>query len=130
MDRHARQIKLAEVGSAGQARIAGARVDVPYAGLAGEVAARYLVGAGVGRLRVRTERIAATARGIDPATLVEVAPELEGHGAQGEPGEPGTQREPRHPADESDLRDASAQAVERGARFALAALRHALGDAS
>jgi len=115
MDRHARQIKLVEVGGAGQARIGAARVDVPDSGLAGEVAARYLAGAGVGRIRVRAERIAAIARAIDPAISVEVI-----HAGEADL---------RGLGEASDLHDSAAQAVERGARFALAALRDALGGA-
>jgi hypothetical protein len=52
MDRHARQVRLAGVGAEGQARIAQAVVDIPLAGLAAEIAARYLAGAGVAALRV------------------------------------------------------------------------------
>jgi hypothetical protein len=109
MHRYARQTKLAGVGEPGQLRIASARVDVPLDGLAGEVAARYLAGAGVGRLCVRDARIAAAARAVDPAVSVEVSASS-----------------PPAVAVASPLRDPSAQAVERGARFALDALRAAI----
>src|SRR5260370_29660941 len=73
MDRHRRQTRLAEVGDLGQARIARARVDVCAAGLAGDVAARYLTGAGVRGLRVQSALIASAARAVDPAVEVTVA---------------------------------------------------------
>jgi hypothetical protein len=106
MHRYARQTKLSGVGEPGQLRIANARIDVPLDGLAGEVAARYLAGAGVGRLRVRTARIAAAARSVDPAVFVDVSESL-----------------PPAVIGPSTLQDRSAQDVERGARFALDALR-------
>jgi hypothetical protein len=109
MHRYARQTKLAGVGESGQLRIANARVDVPLDGLAGEVAARYLAGAGVGHLCVRDSRIAAAARAVDPTVSVEV-----------------TASSPLASVGASPLRDPSAQAVERGARFALDALRAAI----
>jgi hypothetical protein len=71
MDRHARQSRL--IGPDAQARVRAASVDVGPDGFAGSVAARYLAGAGVARLRVRTADIAAAARAIDPAIEVEVA---------------------------------------------------------
>lgn len=108
MQRYARQTKLAGVGEPGQLRIASAQIDVPLDGLAGAVAARYLAGAGVGRLRVRDSRIADAARAVDPAVAVDLFAS-----AVPEEGPPAA----------SPLRDPAAQAVERGARFALDALR-------
>jgi hypothetical protein len=46
--RFTRQVRLAEVGEEGQARLEGALVRVEGDGLAGRVEARYLRGAGVG----------------------------------------------------------------------------------
>ena len=111
MQRYARQTKLAGVGEPGQLRIANARVDVPFDGLAGEVAARYLAGAGVGRLRVRDVRIAEAASAVDPAVAVDV---IAGAHAQAFPA---------GVTASTFLRDPAAQAVERGARFALDTLR-------
>jgi hypothetical protein len=53
------------VGERGQARIARAAVDVP-GGTAGEVAARYLAGAGVACVRAADDAALAAARAIDP----------------------------------------------------------------
>jgi hypothetical protein len=113
MSRHGRQTRLAEVGSAGQARIASATVDVAVEGLAAEVATRYLAGAGVGCVRVRQADgagLAAIASSIDPAVRVEVV-------------------EFRRASDEDglELRDPGAREVALGARLALRALRRALG---
>jgi len=113
MSRHGRQTRLAEVGSAGQARIAVATVDVTVEGLAAEVATRYLAGAGVGCLRVQQAdgvRLAAIASSIDPAVRVEA---VEFQTASQEDG-----LELRHPG---------ARDVALGARLALRALRRALG---
>src|SRR5579863_1118142 len=76
MHRHARQARLAGVGSDGQARIASAQVDVPLEGLAAEVAARYLAGAGVARLRVRSRAVGEAARAVDGRVQVEVDVDL------------------------------------------------------
>ena len=110
MDRHARQSKLAEVGELGQARIARARVDIHLEGLAADVAARYLAGAGVAGIRVREAHAAEGVRALAPGVVVEVAPALsldEGGPAFG-------------------LRDATCQQVFRGAHAALRALRVAV----
>jgi hypothetical protein len=45
--RFTRQVRLAEVGEAGQAKLSRAAVRVPASGLAAAVEARYLTGAGV-----------------------------------------------------------------------------------
>jgi hypothetical protein len=107
MDRHGRQDRLAEVGSQGQARIAAATADVRLTGLAGEVATRYLAGAGVGRLRVREAGLVAVASAVDPAVRVEVVDAGVSAGAfAGDP-----------------FRDPAAAAVAHGAREALRILR-------
>jgi molybdopterin/thiamine biosynthesis adenylyltransferase len=107
MNRHGRQTRLAEVGSAGQARIASARVEVAGDGLDAFVAARYLAGAGVGSVCVGSEALAAAVAPVDAAVHVEVdrAGAAEAH------------------VDAFDLRDPAARAVARGARSALNALR-------
>jgi len=111
--RHARQIRLPEVGPGGQARVGAATVAVRLDGLAADVAVRYLAGAGFGCIRVRDERLAELARAIDPAVRVEVVPTLAVDGESAE----------------YDLRDATARDVARGARAALVALRSALVEA-
>jgi molybdopterin/thiamine biosynthesis adenylyltransferase len=112
MDRHARQVRLAGVGIEGQARIGRASVEVPLAGFAADVAARYLAGAGVGCVRVRADELAAGARAIDAGVRVEVDPSL------------GVAES------DVDLDDASARDLARGALFALRALRAALEEPS
>lgn len=77
MDRYARQMRLAEVGRPGQARIEAARIDVPLSGFAAEVAVRYLAGAGVKFVRVRDAAVAETARSIHSGVDVEIDPRLE-----------------------------------------------------
>jgi hypothetical protein len=111
MQRHARQMRLAEVGSIGQAAIGRRRVDVCLEGLAADVAVRYLVGAGVGALRVRDAGLAARAAAIDGTVAVEVDPTLPAGGPVG-----------------YDLADPATREVARGARFALAELKAALAE--
>jgi hypothetical protein len=119
MDRHARQAKLADVGPAGQARIARAIVSVGLDGFAAEVAARYLAGAGVACVRLRDAALAGGARAIDPGVRVEVDPSLgvDTADAAGETAAAG-------------IRDPAAADFGRGARAALRALRAALEDRS
>jgi len=112
MDRHARQARLAGIGAEGQARLGRSSVDVRLDGFAADVAARYLVGAGVGSVRVRTEVLAAGARALDANAHVNVDPSLAG----------GT--------DPVDLDDPSARDLARGALCALAAIRAILEGAS
>ncbi|MGA3119519.1 MAG: hypothetical protein ABSF69_02010 [Polyangiaceae bacterium] len=107
MDRHGRQSRLAEVGSAGQAKIARASVDVPLDGFAAEVAGGYLVGAGARRVRVRDSALAATLRAMDPSVRVEVALDIAFEPSPGPFG----------------FRDPAAQALADGAHFALRTVR-------
>ena len=111
MDRYVRQAQLAEVGVAGQARIARTFVEVRLEGAAADVAARYLGGAGVAGVRVRDSAIAEWARAIAPALTVDVDPtlaiEVEG--------------------DSFGLRDPACRELARGASAALRALRAAIG---
>jgi hypothetical protein len=113
MDRHARQSRLPEIGAAGQSRIAGADVTVRLDGFAGEVAARYLAGAGVGRLRVRDAAVAAAASAVDPGVKVV----LESSREEGI-------HPPAFALDE--FRDPVARDLARGAHEALTLLRTAL----
>jgi hypothetical protein len=111
MDRHGRQSRLTEIGASGQGRIGRADAAVPLDGLAGEVAARYLAGAGVSRLRVKSDAAARAAHAVDPGVLVEVDTTL--RDAMG--------------ASPFGLRDRAADDVARGAHAALVELRRALG---
>lgn len=111
MDRHDRQARLAGVGASGQERIAAATVEVQSVDLAGEVATRYLAGAGVGCLRVRQRALAAVASSVDPSVRVAID----------------DARHAPSPVDEpAGFRDPSAGEVARGAREALRALRRIL----
>jgi hypothetical protein len=112
MDRHGRQSRLAEVGSAGQARLGGACVDVRLAGLAAQVAVRYLAGAGIGHLRVAEAGLAVAARAVDPQVTVDVDGGLS-----------------PLPTDGFDLRDPAARDVAAGAAAALRVVRAVLGGA-
>lgn len=89
MDRHGRQSRLVEVGAAGQARIERASLDVRLEGFAAQVAARYLAGAGVARLRVRDAATAEAARAVDPRVEVTIDPTLEAAARQQEDGKTG-----------------------------------------
>ncbi len=125
MNRHSRQTRLPEVGADGQARIVAATVDVPMGGLSGEVAARYLAGAGVGCVRVRTAALAAAAGSIDPAVRVEIDDSIGGSDGKDEFASFASSRTPR-----LDLHDPVARDVAMGAVAALRALRAVLEGAS
>jgi hypothetical protein len=112
MNRHARQARLAGVGASGQTRIEAARGDVPLDGLAADVAARYLAGAGVRRVRVRANAVAKGARALDATLEVDVDPTLE------------------IATDPVELDDPAARELAGGALCALRVLRAALGGAS
>jgi hypothetical protein len=127
--RHTRQVRLAGVGAEGQARIARAVVDVPGHGLAAEVAARYLAGAGVGCVRVHDAAAAAAARAVNAGVRVEVVEE----GGEREEKQKIKRSKGESPSDLlifcfSQLEDPSARAVASGALLALAALRAALDE--
>jgi hypothetical protein len=74
--RHSRQTRLAEVGGRGQLRLSQASARVSAGGFAGEVAAAYLAGAGVGSLVVADGPAAAAARAVDPEVRVDLDPSL------------------------------------------------------
>jgi hypothetical protein len=115
MQRHGRQSRLAEIGAEGQGRIAAATAEVRSVGLAGEVATRYLAGAGFGALRVRDASLAPVAAAVDPAVKVEVVeapPEL------------------ASPSPDPFFRDPAAAALARGAREALREIQRALSTPS
>lgn len=71
--RFTRQQRLLEVGAAGQARIAAARLSPRARGLAGEVEALYLAGAGVGTLVVHDAKAGETAAALAPDVRIVVA---------------------------------------------------------
>jgi molybdopterin/thiamine biosynthesis adenylyltransferase len=131
MDRHDRQSRLAEVGSAGQARIDAATVEVRLDGLAAEIATRYLAGAGVGRLRVRDRALADVATSIDPGVRVEVGGSrpLHDDDAWAGVGAPTVAADARDDA-ARDLRAPEAREAARGAREALRVLRSLIEGAS
>ena len=110
MDRHHRQRILPEVGTAGQALLASASAEVRLSGFAGDIAARYLAGAGFGRIVVSDVAHANAARHIEPNLNVEV-------------GSGGSSR----PAAAFDLKDDAARDLSAGARAALQAIRCVLG---
>jgi hypothetical protein len=115
MLRHGRQSRLLEVGPVGQEKIRRARVDVTVDGLAAEVAGRYLVGAGVGTVRVRDPELAALLRGVDSDVSVEIRSDL-------------VVEDTWH--DAFGFRDPTARALAHGAHFALRALRATLEASS
>jgi hypothetical protein len=54
MRRYTRQVRLAEVGEAGQARLAAAAIELKTRGDAAEIERRYLEAAGAGRVVPRS----------------------------------------------------------------------------
>lgn len=68
-----RQKRLREVGEAGQARLTAAQAVLDSDGLRADVAARYLVGAGIGRLTAPVA-VHAAARAIDPEVALTKGP--------------------------------------------------------
>jgi hypothetical protein len=68
--RHSRQARLAEVGEDGQRRISATACAVRGDGVAARVEARYLAGAGIGRMVLDADAVAGSAKEVD--ALVEV----------------------------------------------------------
>ena len=115
--RYARQVRLVDVGEGGQARIAAAEGVVTGGGLSALVEARYLAGAGFGRIVAADEEVARVATETNPSVVVAVD-------AAG-----GAAREPLRPAGQGSV-EASLESlspacrdVALGAYRALAALR-------
>jgi hypothetical protein len=69
-------MRLAGVGEAGQRRIACAQLALLADGFAGEIATRYLAGAGVGHLSLKDSMLAASARAVDPTVQISIDPSL------------------------------------------------------
>jgi hypothetical protein len=111
--RYTRQVRLAEVGEAGQARLRESELAVRGGGVAGAIEARYLAGAGVGSLRVRDALQEEAARAVDGDVRVRVDDRA---GAL----------EERSPLDALRM-DPAAYDVAIGAWRALDALREVLG---
>jgi len=63
--RHSRQARLAEVGEVGQRKIAAISSGVRGSGVAAKVEARYLAGAGVGRIVVEDAAVGSSAREVN-----------------------------------------------------------------
>jgi hypothetical protein len=109
--RHTRQVRLAEIGEVGQERIEATTAYVDDEGIAGTLEARYLAGAGVGKIATASPGIADAARAVDPNVhLIEGARVRLGHG---EPPPFG-------------IKDPVALEVARGAWRALAHVRRAV----
>jgi hypothetical protein len=68
--RHSRQVRLAEVGEEGQARLEATTAFVAADGLAGAVEVRYLAGAGVRKISTGDEAIAEAARAVDSTVQI------------------------------------------------------------
>jgi hypothetical protein len=115
--RHTRQVRLAEVGDAGQARIGATTAHVEAEGLAGAVEARYLAGAGVVKIATTSDAIGDAARAED--ARVEIVPAPRVHLGRGEP-------------PPFAFRDPAARDVAMGAWRALVHVRRAIkrGDES
>lgn len=72
-DRYARQVQVPGVGEGGQARIRAARVRVFGDGVASEVCARYLVGAGVRTVEL-SPRLVERCGSINTEVVLQSAP--------------------------------------------------------
>jgi hypothetical protein len=117
--RHSRQVRLVEIGEAGQARLGGATVAVGGRGTLGaEVEARYLAGAGVGTLIVADEASMQAARAVDPAAKVLVEADVV------EVSKGSLARDRTSPT--FDVGDPAARDIAEGAWRALRAIREAL----
>lgn len=102
-------MRLPLVGREGQKVLSGIAAVVGATGDEGRVAARYLAGAGVGRITVRDPDVAAAGQRVDASVTIVVAPVAE-----------------PAPMQELDELDPAARAVARGARAAAQVLVAAL----
>ena len=110
--RHQRQMRLPMIGREGQRVLGELHARVGASGDEGIVAARYLAGAGVGRLTVVDAEVAASAHRLDAGVTTTI--------------EPGIAAAP--PMAELDDMDPAARSVARGARTAVRILVGALGS--
>jgi hypothetical protein len=74
MSRYARQIAVPGIGEVGQRRISSLSVEVRGDGLAAEICALYLAGAGVGRLVVHPSLVSSVAAINSEVDLTGTAP--------------------------------------------------------
>jgi hypothetical protein len=77
IERFSRQIILPQIGAAGQQRLLGASIAVAGDGALAEIAALYLVGAGIGRLALHgadRHPLRAQLLDLDPGVQVDVPP--------------------------------------------------------
>lgn len=131
--RYTRQVRLPEVGTEGQERLGQAAVSLASRGLAGEVAVRYVVGAGVGRVAVVQENLVAVAKRVDGRVHVHrvQGPRIQGPAGQGHGIEPaadhdaGGKHSPGLPLP-MGFEDEAPRAVAEGAYEALVCLRNIL----
>jgi molybdopterin/thiamine biosynthesis adenylyltransferase len=122
-ERYSRQIRLVEVGLEGQHKIASSAHVVRGEGLAARIEVRYLAGAGVKKIEVEHERVAAAVREVDGTVEVRVS---DHDHREHDPDRDHDHREPDpDPRWASDL-SLPAREVAMGAYRALRALRHVL----
>jgi hypothetical protein len=69
-NRYTRQVRLSEVGVAGQARLGAARASALGEGAEARTAALYLAGAGIGTVTVSSADIADAVRAFNPEVEV------------------------------------------------------------
>jgi hypothetical protein len=131
--RHTRQVRLPEVGTEGQERLGQAAVSLASRGLAGEVAVRYVVGAGVGRVTVVQEDLVAVAKRVDGRVQVQPVqgPRIQGKAGQSHGIEPAAEHDDGgHSSTGLPLpmgfEDEAPRAVAEGAYEALVCLRNIL----
>jgi hypothetical protein len=116
-ERHSRQIRLVEVGLEGQRKIASSAHVVRGKGLAARIEVRYLAGAGVKRIEVEDERLAAAAREVDGSVEVRMSdPDRD----------PDADHDHDHDPRWAGALSLPARDVAMGAYRALRALRHVL----
>jgi len=75
IERYSRQIIVAEIGAAGQERLLSTACAVLGRSALAATAARYLAGAGVGRVAVQDDALASELRALNPEIAVALAPD-------------------------------------------------------